>query len=93
MKKSMLALAISLVVFLVPLASTAQNPSIDGGAEADDCRLVDGVLDCGHETVVVEIEAPDAIYILRPTSLTFEHQRLQTSFLPELLRTVTEEPL
>ena len=88
-----LPIALSLAFVLIPLAASAQNPSTEQPAEEDTCRLVDGVLECGTDTLDGQIDRPEAFYVLQPTNLTFEHQRPAVSFLPELLRTVTEGPL
>ena len=45
-----------------------------------------------EEIVEGRIEKPEAFYILQPTNLNYEHAELQESFIPELLRTVQEEP-
>ena len=45
-----------------------------------------------EEIVEGRIEKPEAFYILQPTNLNYEHADLQESFIPELLRTVQEEP-
>lgn len=90
---SLLPIALSLAFVLVPLAASAEDPLTDQPTEEDTCRLVDGVLECGSETLDGQIDRPEAFYVLQPTNLTFEHQRPAVSFLPELLRTVTEGPL
>ena len=45
-----------------------------------------------EEIVEGRIEKPEAFYILQPTNLNYEHAELKESFIPELLRTVQEEP-
>lgn len=50
------------------------------------------VLELGEEVVEGRIEKPEAFYILQPTNLNYEQSELEESFIPELLRTVQEEP-
>lgn len=40
----------------------------------------------------VEIEKPEAFYILSPSNLDYESLPAEESFLPELYETVEEEP-
>jgi hypothetical protein len=50
------------------------------------------IIQLEEEVVAGRIEKPDAFYILQPTNLTYEEATLQESFIPELLRTVEQEP-
>jgi hypothetical protein len=58
------------------------------GQDDDSSR----VIQLGEEIVEGEIEKPEAYYILQPTNLGYEAAELEESFIPELLRTVEEEP-
>lgn len=56
--------------------------------EVDSSR----VIQLGEEVIEGRIEKPEAFYILQPTNLNYEEAETEESFLPELLRTVEEEP-
>jgi len=65
-------------------------PAVPSGAQdRDDSRRV---IQLDEEVVEGRIEKPEAFYILQPTNLTYEEAALQESFIPELLRTVEEDP-
>jgi hypothetical protein len=57
-------------------------------AAAQDRRIL--VLD--EEVVEGRIEKPEAFYILQATNLNYDQAELTESFLPDLFRTVEEEP-
>ena len=57
-------------------------------AVAQDNRIL--VLE--DEVIEGRIEKPEAFYILQPTNLNYENAELTESFLPDLYRTVIEEP-
>lgn len=76
----LLALGLALVGLVVP--ATTQR------AAAQDRRIL--VLD--EEVVEGRIEKPEAFYILQATNLNYDQAELTESFLPDLFRTVEEEP-
>ncbi len=45
-----------------------------------------------EEQIRVEIEKPEAFYILSPSNLDYESMPAEETFLPELYETVEEEP-
>lgn len=84
-------LVVAALISMLPAAGAAQDEQ--PGADGAECELVGGVMECGTDVLDVSIEAPEATYILQPTNLTFQAAALETTFLPELLQTVTEGPL
>lgn len=77
-------------ISMLPAVAAAQDDL--PGADDENCELVDGVMECGTGVIDVSIEAPEATYILQPTNLTFQPAALETSFLPELLDSVSDGP-
>ncbi len=73
---------------LLPLLAALAMIAVGSVSLAQDNRIL--VLE--DEVIEGRIEKPEAFYILQPTNLNYENAELTESFIPELYRTVQEEP-
>ncbi len=73
----------------VAIALPTVFAGVSAGQDRGDSRRI---IQLEEEVVEGRIEKPEAFYILQPTNLTYEEATMQESFIPELLRTVEQEP-
>lgn len=61
-------------------------------AWSDDASAQQGVINLDETVIKGRIQKPEAFYILQNADLTYESLDPKKSFIPELLKTVEEEP-